>query len=347
MPFDRPTLRNLADRAISDINLRMPGSDARLRFSFENAVAWALAGLAHGLHGHLLFLSKQLLPDTGDANTVKRWATIVGVTPNDPEYASGTITVTGTNGTSIPSGTLFARVDGVEFATDAVATVASGSAEIAVTAVELGSDGNTEPSSTLSIVSPISNLDPDAVVGLSGLTGGAEAESTDALRARVLARMRQPALGGGAGDYVNWALEVDGVTRAWEVGTPGYVTVYFAVDGESSIIPSPSKVAEVQSYINGLAPITATVTVVAPVAAPLDPTISVTPDTAEVRSAVESELEAFILRAAEPGATLLLSQINEAISIAAGETDHTVTLPAANVTHAANELPTLGTITWA
>jgi uncharacterized phage protein gp47/JayE len=53
-----------------------------------------------------------------------------------------------------------------------------------------------------------------------------------------------------------------------------------------------------------------------------------------------------LLRDAEPGGTILISHIREAISIAAGEVDHVLSAPAANVTHASGQLATFGAITW-
>jgi uncharacterized phage protein gp47/JayE len=143
---------------------------------------------------------------------------------------------------------------------------------------------------------------------------------------------------------------VAGTTRAWEypnVDGLGTVAVRFVQDDDPvSILPSAGEVATMQTYIDGKAPVTADVTVYAPTQKTLNMTISITPDTAAVRAAVEAELEDLILREGDPGATLLLSQLNEAVSIAAGETDHTITVPAANVTHAVGEMPKLGTITW-
>jgi uncharacterized phage protein gp47/JayE len=43
---------------------------------------------------------------------------------------------------------------------------------------------------------------------------------------------------------------------------------------------------------------------------------------------------------------MLISQEREAISVAAGETDHVLTVPSANQAHAVGQLPMLGTITW-
>ena len=48
-----------------------------------------------------------------------------------------------------------------------------------------------------------------------GIAGGADEQSDLLLLQRVLARLRQPPHGGADFDYIRWALEVPGVTRAW------------------------------------------------------------------------------------------------------------------------------------
>ena len=66
-----------------------------------------------------------------------------------------------------------------------------------------------------------------------------------------------------------------------------------------------------------------------------------------VKAAVEAELTDLLRREAEPSGTILLSHIREAVSIAAGETNYTMTAPAADVTHTTAQMATMGTITWA
>ena len=54
-----------------------------------------------------------------------------------------------------------------------------------------------------------------AYVGVNGIGGGADVESDEDLRARVLFRKRNPPHSGSKSDYIAWALEVPGVTRAF------------------------------------------------------------------------------------------------------------------------------------
>jgi len=349
MPFSRPDLATLIARAEADIETRLPGADARLRRSNLNVLARVHSGAAHGLYGYLDWIARQVIYDTAEGEILERDASVWGIARKAAAPATGSATLTGTNGTIIPAGTRLVRSDSAEFVVDAAATVSGGTANVSITADVAGQAGNTAAGSALSLATPISGVSADAIVAAGGLTGGADIEADDLLRARFLERIRKPPHGGAAHDYVAWALEVEGVTRAWcspaELGL-GTVTVRFVRDDDASPIPDAGEVAAVQAHIDALRPVTADVTVVAPVAVPMDIQIQLTPGTAAVKAAVEAELRDLLLREAEPGTTILLSHLREAISIAAGETDHVLVSPAADVTHTIGQMATFGSITW-
>lgn len=350
MPFQRPTLNEIIERTFSDITSRLNLKGALLRRSVVGVLARVLAGASHMLHGHLDWIAKQAIPDTAD-EWLPRWAGIWGVIRKDAEYASGEVTFTGTvDGTTVPTGTVLRRSDDIEYETTDDATLAGGTATAPVQAVLAGSAGNADPGTTLTIINPIANVNSDAAVAVGGIVNGSDAESDDSLRARLLSRIQQPPHGGADFDYETWALEVPGVTRVWvyplHLGA-GTVGITFVRDGDTPIIPDSGEVQAVQDYIDERRPVTAEAIVFAPTAVPLDFEIEVTPPTAAVKAAVEAELKDFIAREAEPGGTLYLSRINEAISIAEGEFDHVLILPAADVVYATGELAVMGTITWA
>lgn len=350
MPFSRPTLSQLIDRVASDIEARLPGSDAHTRRSNLAVIARVLAGLAHGEYGYLDWMARQLFPDTSEGEYLARHAAIWGVTRTPAAAAAGNVTFTGTTGVVIPAGTELQRSDGALYTTDAEATLASGTITTAVTAETAGAAGNAAIGTTLTLLSPIAGVNATATVASGGLASGADEEGDDALRIRLLAVIRAPAHGGNKADYERWALEVPGVTRAWVYpleGGAGTVTVRFVRDDDASLIPDAGEVTAVQDYINDLRPVTAAVTVAAPTAAPVNYTIALTPNTQAVKDAVTAELADLHRREAAPGAIFLLSHIREAISIAAGETNHVLTAPSADITPATGAIPTLGTITWA
>lgn len=352
MPYSRPTLTQLKDRAISYFDSRLPGTDARLRRSFLYVLAMALAGLVHGLYGFLEYMFRQVFPDTAEAEYLDRWASIWGVIRKAAAKATGITQATGTNGSNIASGTELTRSDGRRFKTTALGTISGGIANLSVEAVEPGLDGITANGSLLTFVSTPSGVNSVTTVQSPGLSGGTDIETDESLLQRLLDRIQTPPQGGSAEDYVTWALEVPGVTRAWcyplELGA-GTVTVRFMMDDTySNGIPLAGDVTAVDDYIDPRRPVTADVTVVAPTAVALNFTIDLgTNDTTDIRAAVEAELKDMIRRDAVPGGTILISHIREAISIATGETDHVLTVPAGNVTHTTGQIAVFGAITWA
>lgn len=349
MPFVRPTLSDLVERVSSDFVSRLQLTGAMLRRSVVQVMARVIAGAAHSLYGYLDFLSRQIFPDTSEAEYLERQANLFGITRNPATYAAGNVVVTGTSGTLVPTGALLQRADGTQYTTDADVTLSGGTGTVAVTATVAAAAGNADINTVLQFVSPVAGVDANATVTTGGLSAGDDPEADAALRIRLLERMQSPPHGGAAFDYIAWAKEVTGVTRAWvypeELGI-GTVTVRFVRDDDADIIPSAGEVEDVQDYIDARRPVTATVTVVAPTPVELDFEIEISPDNAAVRAAIEAELADLLTREAEPGGTILISHIREAVSVAAGEYDHTLISPVANVTHTTGQIAVMGEITW-
>lgn len=348
MPFSRPVLADIITRTRDDIVSRLPSPDL-LRRSNAEVYARALSGAAHGLYGYIDWLSRQLIYDTADSDMLERWASIWGISRKAATAATGSVTFTGSNGAVIPSGTTLAAYDGQLYATTADATIAAGTVVVAVTASAVGLAGNRATGQTFTLQSPISGVIATAAAG--AMTGGTDTETDDSLRSRLLARIQEPPHGGDKADYLAWTLEVPGVTRAWvypqELGI-GTVSVRFMMD-DSYVdgIPLAGDVTAVAAHIDPVRPVTAQVTVVAPVAVPLNFTIAaLSPASIAVQAAITQELKDLIAREAYPGGTIYLSHIREAISIAAGELDHSLTSPAANVVMTTGNISTFGTITW-
>jgi len=354
MAFNRPTLTALIERIQQDIESRLDGTDPRLRRSVLGVLGRSLSGVAHGLHGHLDWLSEQIIPDTAEAEILDRWASWWGVSRKVAAASAGDVTFTGNEGATIPAGTALQRSDGIEYTTDLEATISGGTATVAVTASSAGQDTSAVGGVALSLVSPVAGVQSAVTVAAGGLTGGADEETDAALRERLRARVQNPPHGGNAADYEAWALEVEGVTRVWvfpEWLGLGTVGLFFVRDDDDTPIPDAAEVQAVQDYIDVLRPVTADLTVIAPIDVPVAMTIKVNPNTVSVQAAIQAELADLFRReaAVEDGTgsgTILISHIREAISLADGEFDHVLVTPAADVTFSAGEIGSLGNITW-
>ncbi|MEI8438876.1 terminase large subunit [Escherichia coli] len=198
------------------------------------------------------------------------------------------------------------------------------------------------------LVTPVNGLPSSGVADT--LTGGFDTEELETWRARVIERYYWTPQGGADGDYVVWAKEVPGITRAWTyrhwMGT-GTVGVMIAGSDLINPIPEESTETAARQHIEPLAPVAGSdLYVFRPVAHTVDFHIRVTPDTPEIRAAITAELRSFLLRDGYPQGELKVSRISEAISGANGEYSHQLLAPADNISIAKNELAVLGTISW-
>jgi uncharacterized phage protein gp47/JayE len=349
MPYNRPPLAELQAQTAQDINATVGGADSRLAKSVLAAISNMVAAGLHQLYGYLAWLVLQAFATTAIAEYLDQEADELGLSRLPATAATGTMVATGSNGNAIPLDTIVQRADGVQYKTTASAVIASGTATVAIQAITTGITGNGNSGTQLAFVSPIAGVNATATSNV--LAGGAAIESDKSLRNRLLLRKRQPPQGGALGDYDQWVRRLPGLTRAWvspnEAGL-NTTTVRFMMDATyPNGVPSAGDATNLLAILSPLKPVTLQLFVSPPVAEPLNFTVTISPNTPETQAAVAAELADLIKRDASPGGTLLISRIREAVSIAAGETDNTVTLPAGNVTASSgSHIFTMGTITW-
>lgn len=347
MPFSRPTPFELRERLAAEIQAALPGADARARRSVEEVMVRITAIASNDLHGHLAWAAEQLLPDTAETELLDRHGAIWGIGRRPAAPARGPLFLAGTSGTLIPAGTEFRRGDDARYTLDAAVGLVGGQGSGQVTATVGGRSGNATPAQTLTPIAPIIGL-TSAAIAAPGLTGGLDIEDDAALRARIIARIQTPPSGGTREDYLAWALAVPGVERAF-VFAPhvGLGTVGVAILGPGGALPSPGLVAAVQAALDARRPVTALVNAFAPPTLAVPVTLSIAPDTAEMRAAVTAALATYFATEAAPGETLRRSRLSEVISGVAGETWHGITAPAADPVPGATQLPILGVVTFA
>ena len=350
MAFVVPTLKTLIERARADFRTEA-GIDV-LRRSIESALLRAQAALIKGNYAYQKYLNDQAYPDTADEEHFWRHAANRGIYQKPAAPAQLTVRFTGVEGTTVPTDTEITRSDGAAYLTDEDGVVAAEIeyVDIPCTAVVAGSDGNCEEGTVLTLSSSLTDIDSTAEVQAT-LVDGTDVETQAEGYDRYVQDVQSPESDGGtAGDYVRWALEVEGVTRAWEysIGS-NTVAVAFVRDNDgsgSAILPDSGERDDVEEDVQGMAPITVTIQVRTLTALTVNVTLTALEvDTPAVRAAIVAELVDLFERDAEPGVDMALSQFTSAIGQAAGEHSHIMSAPAAAVSPTTTEIPILGTVT--
>ncbi len=341
MSFDVDTHADLRTAILTALRNNVPGLDTSTHGD-EYLKASAQAHVMEGLSKRLRWVSQQIFPDSADTENLGRHAALRGLTWKDPTQAEGTARFTGTPATPVPLGTVFSKADGVQYETTATDVIGLGGyVDLAAEAIETGADANCEAGEefTLAIAPP--GIDSDATAQ-SDFTGGTDRETDAALLVRLLARIQSPPAGGAAGDWEQWALEVDGVVEAYEfprrrgVGTCD-VVIFTEGAGGARALPGAGLLATVTAYIETKRPVT---TKSFEVLAATPKAVSVRYDDLEVEdgydpatvAAVAVDTIEALFPTLAPGETLhLVSDLDPAVAGVAGTKDWTRINPAANV----------------
>lgn len=365
MPYARPSLTALRNTAIQDITTSgVPGLTGLLRNAVLRVLAWVMAGLTYSLYGYGDWIARMGVPFTAEDEYLYAWAGLIGIYPEPATGATGAASFTGNVGLTIPTGTQLMRQDGTLYTTTADATVDStGNVTTPIAGTTTGAFTNDPGGTAIRINTPIPGINSIGATGLC--TGGADAETNSALRTRMLFKYRQPPQGGAASDYIDWALEVPGCTRAWINNTgagPGSVVVYpmfddaeaafggfpQGTDGVSSSeprgVPATGDQLLVADHIYPVQPVTALVYVSAPVPFHVDVVlIELDPYTQAMQDQIVAALNDIFLIVGEIAGTVYPSDLYEAILAVPGINHFAMTEPAIAVTAPQGALPVLGT----
>lgn len=365
MTWETPTLSQVREQTRDAVARRFKVGaligNSRARF-----LADATAGLARACLEYVDWLAEQIFPDkAGDEWLRGRHAAIWLGGAKAATFAEGAFLVTGVEGAVVPAGAriVFGGVGGaINYQVTAETTIGSTATPVPAIALTAGAVGNLDAGTILSFASPPDGV--EASVSVETMDGGVDGEKTDDLRARVLQRIRNPPMGGAADDYVRWALQIPGVTRAWcapnEMGI-GTVTVRIMLDelrASSGGLPILVDLAVARGHFAGVRPVAVKdFFVVAPLLEPVSFTIAnLVPDTAATRAAIAKSVAAMIADRAAPASslngvlippqTIFAAWVSKAILDAPGVESFDLVMSDAVMPNNGS-MATLGTITYA
>jgi len=387
MPYARPTLTQLRDGVLQDIQAAQLTSGsgqllvALLQKAVLRVVAYAQAGLSYEHYEYLDFISRMAVPWTAETEFLEGWAALKGVYRKQATATVASISFANPSNVNLPQGTPISRgTDGFAYTTIADGITTSGTVVVHAAANVAGSTGNFDANTAFTLSNGIPAINAGSTAS-SQITAGADTELDDSLRNRMLLQYAAPPQGGDAADYIEWALSVPGVTRAWinpnGMGA-GTVVLYVMLDIAEAIhggfpqgsngvatneprdTPATGDQLTVANAIFPLRPVTALVYVNAPTAQPVNFTINNlgTNNTGAMQTAITAALQDMFLRLANVGGTvnpragldawppLDPSSWYAALEAIQGLVNFTVAAPSAPVTPTSGHLLTLGTITF-
>ncbi len=275
MSLSTPTTEEISNNIIAQLESSLNQSIPLLPKSFMRVLAKVLAAVFVILYKYAGFIFLQMfVQEASNSETIingrpvvplVQWGRLIGV--GDPVPATRAeleieITVNTQTG-SLPSNTQLVSSDnGVTYLTIGsvllnaplvTATVRAASDQAGGGGV--GTIGNLDIGAKLSFVNPLANISNVALV-TDQLETGAEAESTEAYRQRVIDRFQKRPQGGALADYVIWGKEPAGIIGIFPYTSdcPGQVDVYVEATEESSGspdgIPTGAQLQEVQDSID-------------------------------------------------------------------------------------------------
>jgi uncharacterized phage protein gp47/JayE len=355
MPFQRKTLSTLISEVAADIAASLQGADALLRFAVLKIIGKIQAGMSNMHMGYLDWIAKQAVPFTAEDEYLQGWAALKNVYLKAASSAVLQVSFPGTIGKTLDIGFPVVRGDGAAYTTNAVATVDNtGFVSVAVTADVAGAAGNSDAGTVMTLGASADGIQSTGSV-VATVSSGADIETNDALRSRMLAAYQSTPQGGDVNDYVGWALAVAGVTRAWCAPNnfgAGTVVIYTMWDdaevahggfpqgtnGVSQFDKGPGGVPRgtiatgdqrvVADSIVNEQPVTALVYSVAPIANSLTFTISgLTSASAATRAAISAAISDVFFRNGDPrSGTINRSDIESAIAAISGTSGFVITL---------------------
>lgn len=317
------------------------------------AAMWARA--CHGEHAHLEWLYDQMTPLACEEERLQDWATLYGVERLGATAAGGQVAVTGSAGATLLKDALLRGPNGLDYSVTAALTLSAAQASADVVCAGPGAAGNLPDGAQLTLVDPLPGLAGTLTVGSAGLAGGADVESLEAWRARVVDEWQtlttQGSRGGRRVDYVYWARSAHpsvtgALAQAHALGL-GSMVVRPICNGLPGRLPPAAVLAAVRAYLADAAPGAADVYVLAPVtravAIALD--LSAAVDSQQTRTAIETALRKAVLSEQTDGAVLTLAEVDAAVSTVT--TQYTRLAPTFDIACGAGEVLALPSVTWA
>lgn len=262
MSLTTPSTQDINDNIIAQLEASLGQTIPIAPKAFLRVLAKVLAAVFIILYKYAGFTFLQIFVSTASGsdtevngvivNPLTEWGRLVGVGDPTPAIAAElvvAISVESQVGT-LPAGSQLVGVNnGIIYLTLADVLLDAAQVSADVLATTAGTAGNLIGFDIMTFANPLPNVARDATV-VAQNTAGADGETTEAYRQRILDRFQKPPQGGAYADYQLWAVEVPDIINAYPyTGDPGEVDVYSESDGLPDGIPTAPQLQAVLDSI--------------------------------------------------------------------------------------------------
>jgi len=274
MSTQTPTTKAISENIIAQLEASLNQTIPLLPKSFLRVLSKALAGVFILLYKYAGFMFLQQFVRTASIDPTEingvivrpliEWGRLVDV--GDPAPATQAelvidITVNAQGGALPSNSQLIGASNGVTYITIGSVALAAAVVQATIRAVSdqsggggAGIIGNLDAGAVVSFANPLGNVARAAAV-VSQTVTGADGESTEAYRQRVVDRFQKRPQGGAYADYEQWGEEPAGILNVYPYTSqfPGQVDLYVEATPESSGsvdgIPTPAQLLEVLASV--------------------------------------------------------------------------------------------------
>lgn len=348
IPYSRPAFAALKTRVESDL--------AALPAALRGPMSAMWARMVNGMHGHLDWINLQNSPLTCELERLYDWAALYEVDRLVASKAAGAALAGGVAGTQLLADTVLRGQNGLDYVVLAAVVLGAGETAVSIRCAAAGSAGNLSAGQTLTLVDPVPGCNGTLTVGAGSITGGAEDESVNAWRARVVEEWAAVVSRGGRSgkieDYRFWARSAHqsvtgSLVQLHTLGT-GTVLVRPVCNGLADRMPTQAVLDAVAARYAAIAPAAADWRVAAPAPHPVSLNIHLLPgvDTAENRAAIQSALNALMLtkgNGSDGALQLLWAEVDAVIAVIT--TQYTLD-ESGVIAWLAHEVPVLQPVNW-
>jgi uncharacterized phage protein gp47/JayE len=344
---DNNSSTDILNRILANLPSNVDSSEGSFLYDAVSPVANELASLYADLDTFL----GDVFAQTATGTYLDNRAGEFGVTRNQGTESTGQITFTGTNGTVINQGTIVQTTSGLQYTTNASATIANGAATVNITASAIGSSYNVPANIITTLPVQINGI--TSVTNPSALETGTDTETDAAFLKRFLAFVQTPATSGNVSHYIQWAQQVTGIgaVQVYPLWNGAGTVKVCAIDVNSNPLGS-TLLANLQTYIESQRPIGATVTYETATALPINIVVQLTLANgytdAQIQSAITTAITSYLQGIAFNQTTVSYAKIGSIILGVAGVADYsnlTLNSGTVNITIPQEQVATMGTLT--